>query len=275
MSKLLSIITINYNNAKGLEQTLSSLISQSYRDFELIVMDGGSKDDSTEIIKKYKSIVSFSVSERDKGIYDAQNKGIQKATGKYLLFLNSGDYLVNEKVLEEFAKFVEGKDHLLVYGNTKLLKENGEFHHNIIQPDPLTAFYFYNNTLNHQSCFIQKKLFNKYGLYKLDYKICSDFEFFLNVFLHQKEAYVHMNTFVANYLLGGFSSDPMNYDAVVKDKQTILANYFTKKELADFRSQYRRQNSTAFNIRNWLYNNRITYPIIQWYVKMKGGISVK
>lgn len=271
MGKYLSVITINYNDAKGLEKTLGSLASQTYTDFELVVIDGGSTDNSKQIIEKYNSIISYSVSEKDNGIYDAQNKGIVKSNGKYLLFLNAGDFLVNENVLQEFYDFSTGKDYKLVYGDTKLLKENGDFHHDIIQPDPLYPFYFYKNTLNHQSCFIQKELFDKYGLYKLEYKICSDFEFFLNVFLHQKEAYVHMNKFVAFYSLGGFSSDPMNYEFVVKDKETILAQYFTPKELKEFRAIDRKQNTLRFNLKTWLYGNKFTYGIIKLYVKLKGG----
>lgn len=271
MPELLSIITINYNDAQGLEKTLQSLSAQTQKNFELLIIDGGSTDHSAGIIKKYSSIVSYSVSEKDKGIYDAQNKGILKSTGKYLMFLNAGDFLVSDHVLQEFYDFVSGKDHKLVYGNTKLLKETGEFHHDIIQPDPLYDFYFYKNTLNHQSCYIARELFNQYGLYKLEYKICADFEFFLNVFLDQKEAYVHLNKFVAYYSLGGFSSDPMNYELVVKEKEAILARYFPKKQLREFAALERKRHSVGFNLRTFLYKNKITYPLIKFYVKLKGG----
>src|ERR1700741_3090435 len=96
----ISIITINYNDKTGLEKTISSVAGQSYADYEFIVIDGGSTDGSVEVIKKHESKISEWVSENDSGIFNAQNKGANKATGNYLLFLNSGDVLADKDVLK-------------------------------------------------------------------------------------------------------------------------------------------------------------------------------
>ena len=113
MTKL-SIITINYNNADGLQKTIKSVISQTFKNFEYIIIDGHSSDKSIDVIKENENYFAYWCSEKDRGIYDAQNKGIQKAKGDYLLFLNSGDCLENEKVLEKVFALTPKED--LLYG---------------------------------------------------------------------------------------------------------------------------------------------------------------
>jgi glycosyltransferase involved in cell wall biosynthesis len=110
----LSIITINYNNADGLQKTIKSVISQTFKNFEYIIIDGHSSDKSIDVIKENENYFAYWCSEKDRGIYDAQNKGIQKAKGDYLLFLNSGDCLENEKVLEKVFALTPKED--LLYG---------------------------------------------------------------------------------------------------------------------------------------------------------------
>ena len=97
----LSIITINYNNKNGLQKTIDSVISQTFKDFEWIIIDGGSTDGSKELIEKYSQHITYWVSEPDKGIYNAMNKGIKVAKGEYLFFLNSGDYLVQPNTINQ------------------------------------------------------------------------------------------------------------------------------------------------------------------------------
>ena len=98
--KQISIITINYNNASGLEKTIRSVVEQTYNEYEYIIIDGASSDKSKEVIQEYQRYIDFWCSEKDSGIYNAMNKGIQKASGEYLLFLNSGDVLNNSAVLD-------------------------------------------------------------------------------------------------------------------------------------------------------------------------------
>ena len=111
----LSIITINYNNRDGLQKTIESVVSQSFKDFEWIVIDGGSNDGSRELIERYAESISYWVSEPDKGIYNAMNKGIKASNGDYLLFLNSGDSLCDEYVIADFQKLSFTED--IISGN--------------------------------------------------------------------------------------------------------------------------------------------------------------
>lgn len=178
MNKI-SIITINYNNDLGLEKTIKSVLNQSFKLFEYIVIDGNSTDNSKAIIDKYKSKLDYWVSEDDKGIYNAMNKGIQRASGDYLLFMNSGDVLIDDpdilsaceaKLVEDivaFDCFLE-KDNQIVGKRTHI--------------DNPTLYYVYQKGLKHQSTFIKKSMFDNFGLYDESFKISGDYEFGLDVY---------------------------------------------------------------------------------------------
>ena len=275
MNPLLSVISINYNNAEGLRKTLSSLAHQTNKEFELILIDGASTDSSLQVANEFPGVIHKLISEKDKGIYDAQNKGIGLASGTFLLFLNSGDSLADENVIRDFADIANATSAGIIYGDTKLHNAKEEFQQDIHQPDPLFAYYFYKNTINHQSCFIRKKLFDEFGFYKTEYKVCSDYEFFLNVFLHRPYEYWHWRRYVANYYLGGFSSDPKNYDVVVKDKEKILSLYFSEKELKKFRKMELKEMGKVLSMKDRMYKSPFFYSLIKLYVRMKGESSAK
>jgi glycosyltransferase involved in cell wall biosynthesis len=170
MAKL-SIITINYNNKKGLEKTITSVVHQSFADYEYIIIDGGSTDGSVDVIKQYSDRVNYWVSEPDKGIYNAMNKGIRKATGEYCLFLNSGDKFTDKYILNKVFSISFSED--LVYGNT--------LYDNMCQsyPENISLTYLISKSLPHQSTFIKKSLFESIGFYDEENRIVSDWEFFL------------------------------------------------------------------------------------------------
>ena len=170
----LSIITINLNNKSGLAKTIESIVNQTYKGFEYVVIDGNSTDGSVDLIKDYTSEISLWISEPDTGIYNAMNKGIKKANGEYCLFINSGDILFNENVLENVFENHFTQD--IVYGQqfiykSGLLKENG-----FLDPEYLTFNSFLSSTLPHQCTFIKRILFDKIGLYNEQNKIVSDWE---------------------------------------------------------------------------------------------------
>lgn len=146
-----SIITINYNNRKGLSDTISSVLSQDYKDFEYIIIDGGSQDGSKDEINKVKKDLSYYCSEPDGGIYPAMNKGIDKAKGEYILFLNSGDTLHNKNVLQEMRN--QMNDHLDIVSGYAVLP-NGNFlnHH-----EKNVLMMLMHSTFSHQATFIKKE----------------------------------------------------------------------------------------------------------------------
>jgi len=176
----LSIITINYNNAKGLLRTIESVLGQTFIDFEYIIIDGGSTDGSKELIQRYTERFSYWVSERDGGIYAAMNKGILKARGEYVQFLNSGDWLTDVAVLEKVFRTQPSAD--IVYGNMiKIFPDGRQVVDKGPQRSNLTLGDMYFHTLNHSSAFIRRTLFEMHGLYQEKYKIVSDWAFFFKV----------------------------------------------------------------------------------------------
>lgn len=177
-SPLISIITVNLNNLEGLKKTIKSVFEQSWQKFEYILIDGGSTDGSKEYIQSYSYKVDYWVSEKDKGIFNGMNKGIEKASGEYLLFLNSGDWLYNEKVLNIAIEKLGGCD--VLYGNMiKVYPDGREILDRGINGNEISLKTFLDKTINHSASFINKNLFKKYGLYDEELNIVADWKFFL------------------------------------------------------------------------------------------------
>lgn len=171
---LISIITINYNNEKGLAKTINSVVSQTFHDYEYIIVDGGSTDDSTNIIKSYSDHISYWVSEKDNGIYNAMNKGTQQAKGDYILYLNSGDCLYDTNTLNLISQHT-GNDIILGWRKTdKGIIET--FNKNI------TALSLFENGFFNQSAYIKRTLALQYP-YNEQRKIVSDWQFFFQTII--------------------------------------------------------------------------------------------
>lgn len=193
----LSIITINYNNADGLRRTLASIASQTYLDIEHIIVDAASTDGSVDIIREYENTIKRSVtidkstiqvtwiSESDKGIYAGMNKGIRKATGDYIQILNSGDILAANDVTERMVNEVERVSELtnervpILYGNMIKQWPDGKHIVDRCKVGSLSMLSFYHGMLNHDSAYIRRDLFEKFGLYDESLKIVSDWKWFL------------------------------------------------------------------------------------------------
>lgn len=158
----LSVITINYNNAEGLAKTMDSVFRQRFSDFEYIVIDGGSTDGSKDLIVNNQDKIAYWCSEKDSGIYNAMNKGIREASGEYLLFLNSGDFLHDFAVLEDIHPFLSGED--IVYGDLLFVHGDGK-EDLFVYPDVLSFEYFLERSLGHPAAFIKRALFGGVPLY--------------------------------------------------------------------------------------------------------------
>ena len=250
----LSIITINYNNAEGLRRTLASVASQTFHDFEHIIVDGGSTDESVEIIHQYtdenphtpSTCVVRWISEPDKGIYSAMNKGIEIALGKrvvnsfnrselvedknkgikmasgeYLLFLNSGDYLVDADTLKNVFEDVNDVD--IIYGDRINVYEDGSQKKVNYFPDKITGSFMYHSMISHQASFIKSDLFVKYGLYREDLKYASDWEFFLKTFLLYNCTYQHIHQYVVYFDCLGISSVVNNNKEMWEERKRVFA----------------------------------------------------
>ncbi len=311
----LSIITINYNNVEGLQKTLASVVAQTYRDIEHIIIDGGSTDGSVDVIREYEKqnslllgrdgvgLTIIWVSEKDKGIYNAMNKGLEIALGRrvvnalnrselvedknkgieialgkrvvdtfnrselvgenqtsniihntldeshsdYIQILNSGDLLaapdVTERMMNALNSFPLGRDGVgfpsIFYGNM-LKSYDGK---TIINRDtcggdmytPESFLYFYKGTLNHDCAYIRRDLFEKYGLYNEDMKICSDWEWYVRAIVMGGEKPVYTNIDVTIFDMNGVSeSYGKNAELIKRERREYLESILPPAVLHDY-----------------------------------------
>lgn len=171
-----SIITVNFNNKEGLLKTIKSVINQTFRDFEYIIIDGGSTDGSVDVLKEYDKYIIYWISEKDKGIYNGMNKGIAKATGEYLNFMNSGDCFYDENVLQHLVEKNLTQD--IIVGRDYHYNEKAQKGFATILPTRISMLTFFIQTLPHQSTFFRRELFNN-SLYDESLKIVSDIKFYI------------------------------------------------------------------------------------------------
>lgn len=196
----LSIITINYNNCEGLRKTIDSVLSQTWKDFEWIVIDGGSTDGSRELIEQYQEHFAYWCSEPDKGVYNAMNKGIAKAKGEYLNFMNSGDTYYEAETLQKV--FAEKRSADVVYGDClKVYEDHTEM---MVYPNSMEFYVISEGMICHQAMFI-RSLFLKDNPYDESMKICADRKHLIGVALGGG-SFVHAGTVICRYDMSGMSS---------------------------------------------------------------------
>lgn len=226
---LFSIITINYNNCEGLRQTIDSVVSQTYHEYEYIVIDGGSTDESVNIIKSFSGKIDYWVSEKDRGIYHAMNKGVAHAHGEYCIFMNSGDCLYDDKVLGRLADTDFQED--IVVG--KLISDtSGQI---LFTPpiDKISLYYLYSGTVPHQSSFIRTELLRKIP-YDESLKIVSDWKFFVQAIILSNCSVRYVDVFVAKFDMEGISTS--NPERMWKEKEQVISSMFPPRVLADYKS---------------------------------------
>jgi glycosyltransferase involved in cell wall biosynthesis len=233
MQPKLSIITINFNNKAGLIKTTQSVFEQTFTDYEYLLIDGGSTDGSKEYIELHKGKFSYAVSEPDKGIYNAMNKGILQAKGEYLQFLNSGDWLADSSVLEKVFDKLPDCD--MVYGNMLKVIPGGKTVNDKGPPGGNISFQtFYTWNINHSPSFIKAVLFTKYGLYDEQLKIASDWKFFLIAFGLNSSYILYKNIEVAYFDMTGISN--VQKDLLRAEKKKVLEELVPYPILTDYRN---------------------------------------
>ena len=198
----ISIITVNYNNYNGLKKTLESIRIQTYKDFEWIVIDGGSTDGSKELLKQNADIISYWVSEKDNGIYHAMNKGIKTAKGNYLQFLNSGDSLIDKDIIRRFCERNNTED--VIYGNATIVDEQDNVVKRFNAPEFVKFSYFFGHALNHQATFFSKRCFDGY-LYNEDNRIASDIELYMYL-MYNNYTFKKWNEYIVRFDNTGLST---------------------------------------------------------------------
>lgn len=260
---ILSIITINYNNAAGLEKTMRSVLSQTYAEFEYVVIDGGSRDGSVNVIKSLED--SFGsrlhwVSEPDKGIYNAMNKGIMKSGGDYLEFLNSGDCLVDDKVVEKMVGELKGSSYpSIIYGNMlKSMSDGRILRDRCFAGDVITLHGMYHGCLNHSPAYIKRSLFDKYGLYDESLRICSDWKWYVSSIVLGDERPVYVDLDVTLFDMTGISET--NKDLLESERTSLLKEMIPAGILTDYDSWY-----TAVDMVKRLQRYPVAFKIVRFF----------
>lgn len=211
----ISIITVCFNAEKTIEETLISVTNQTYNNIEYIIIDGKSTDKTLDIIYKYKNKISFIVSEPDQGIYDAMNKGLQIATGDYVIFLGADDHLISFKIIEEIVPYLQKKD-TIYYGSVFRPKSN------TLYCGHFTKYKLAIKNIPHQSIFFPKIVYKDYP-YKLEYKLLADY--YNNIILFNKYSFKHINRTISFFNDTGVSAQ--NIDCNFNK----IKNYLIIKEL--------------------------------------------
>ena len=219
-----SIITVTYNAKHNLESTIQSVICQSYPNIGYIIIDGGSDDGTTDLIKKYDDKIKYWISEPDKGLYDAMNKGLRAATGDYVWFLNAGDIFKNENVVEEVALIAEknmAPD--IIYGETDLIDENGNVfaERRLKAPEHLTWKSFKMGMLVCHQAFIVKK--DIAAEFNLQYRFSSDFDWCIRC-MKKTNTIVNSKIRMINYQYEGTTTS--NRKASLKERYAIMCKYY-------------------------------------------------
>lgn len=215
---LISVITVVYNNVNGIKETIKSVISQSYKNIEFIVIDGNSSDGTIEVINNYSDNIDKLISDPDKGIYDAMNKGIDLASGDYIIFMNSGDVFFNNNVLSVI--FHDREDSDVIYGNT--CQDFGSYKRILkaARPSDNEPMPFC-----HQSVFVKSVILKKYK-FNLLYKICSDRDLFIRIF-NQNVKYKYFDIVISEIEAFGTSNE--NRIATLKEMKKIYSSYNIQK----------------------------------------------
>ncbi len=260
---LISVITVVFNGEKYLEQTIQSVINQTYPNVEYIIIDGGSTDGTLDIIRKYEHAIDYWVSEKDRGIYDAMNKGVRLSSGEWIGILGSDDFY-EPNSLNDFMINSKDVDAMIVYGNSKVFKNNKllyvrETNANIqkIKKD----FIFF-----HPDSLVNRKVYKEIGLYDYTFKIAGDYDFFLRVY-SKKFEFKKINSIVLNYRIGGASYD---YKKVLQEHLVInkthkigvrfLINIYIKYMKSYIKMKFKfSEDSLILKIYRQLKGNKVFY----------------
>jgi glycosyltransferase involved in cell wall biosynthesis len=238
-----SIITVNYNNREGLAKTIKSVVNQTSSDYEFIIIDGGSNDGSQEVIKEYSAQITYWVSEHDKGIYNGMNKGIAKARGTYVNFMNSGDIFYDEETLEKVSSLMDDSDFIIGKDYNKD-PDTGEVFTTIL-PTRISMAAFYMWTLPHQSAFIRRSLFEN-SPYDESLRIVADWKFYMDKIVYDGKTIQLLDLSICNREQEGISISQAT--RTVEERHKVLSNLLPPGIYKDYETLAKLDRSTLYKL---------------------------
>lgn len=227
----LSIITINLNNREGLKKTIASVISQTFSDYEYIIIDGGSCDGSVDEIIPVSDKLAYWVSEPDTGIFNAMNKGIEKSTGDIICFLNSGDQYYSDTAIEMSIVSIAGiNEYCWIYFFDYIHSQSDQNQFQVCSSDVSNKPRLFVKGFGHPSTFYRKEIFNFIGNFDESFKIAADREFYLRAFLKHKLKFAYCSKAVSVFNEGGISTNPKYSRLLMSEEKRIQKEYFGRIE---------------------------------------------
>ena len=220
----ITILTVVYNNKFEIENTLKSVLNQDSKDFEYIIIDGKSTDGTLDIINRYKNNIDLIISEKDKNLYDAINKGIKHANSEYIYLLHSGDKFYTKTIVSDYLELINKYPKIDLFFSNMKIKHKNNF--SVLKPKP--HLLWKNMLLNHPTWLIKKDIFRKYGYYDIKFPIAADYDFALRVFHNVN--YNYLDLISTEFSLDGISyfNEKAIWDSYrvrLKNKQNIILNY--------------------------------------------------
>ena len=240
-----SVITINYNNCEGLHQTIDSVLGQTYKDFEYIIIDGGSTDGSVEVLEEYGDKTHFWVSEPDNGIYHAMNKGVAHAHGEYCIFMNSGDCFFDTFVLQDVASMNLYQD--IIVGRDYHFCPKQEKGFATILPTRTSMITLYMQALPHQSTFYKSTLFSN-SLYDESLKLVADHKFNIQKICVDNSQVIYINRVICLRESGGLSDS--NQALSSKESSKVLEQFLPKGVIKDYKTLSYLGKPTVYKLMN-------------------------
>ncbi|HEY1096362.1 MAG TPA: glycosyltransferase family 2 protein [Alphaproteobacteria bacterium] len=237
----ISIITICFNEAGKIEETCQSVAAQTFSDYEWIVIDGGSTDETVDIVRKYQSHLTYLSSEKDKGIYNAMNKGLKEAKGTYCIFLNGGDSFYASDVLEKYvASYKDAAHHPdLLYGEA-INEQTGEYIRYLKDQDININFFSMLRSLHHQATFIKTSLFKTLGIYNESYRIAGDYDWWLRYFTRTAQPDIaYLDGKIAYFNTFGISFNPDHRKNLIQEALRALLLNLKRSPILASQSVYR------------------------------------
>ena len=245
----ISIITVSYNAVKTIEQTICSVVNQTYDNIEYIIIDGGSTDGTVDIIKKYESKIAYWVSEPDKGIYDAMNKGIKRSSGQIIGIINADDWYDVNTVRKVAEQFINSKIDI-VHGDIFTVLPNGDIYAKYKPAKKIEDLIWHEMPIYHPTCFIRKNIYNRFGLFSIKYKIAADYELILRFYL-KNVIFKYLEDDIAYFRLAGASD--FNAQVAQSEVKEISIHYGYSRIYANL----------------WYLKNRIT-RVVKDYLEYMG-----